>query len=109
MVGERVAHLGHGAGELGRRDVAVAVAVEGAEDLEQLLLVDEDVLVEVGHDRMQELVELDISVAVFVHVGEQRVDLVAGGFDAEGTEERRQLEVREAAVGVHVEAVEYVV
>lgn len=56
---------------------------------------------------MQELVELDVSVAVFVHVGEQRVELVAGGFDSEGTEERRQLQVREAAVRVHVEAFEY--
>lgn len=108
VVGEGMAHLGHGAGELRRRDIAVAVTVEGAEDLEQLLLVDENLLVEVGHDGVQELVELDVSVAVFVHVGEQSVYLIAGGFDSEGAEEGRQLEVREAAVGVHVEAFEYV-
>lgn len=58
----------------------------------------------VGEDYGDELVELDGSVAVGIHSGEEGVDLVAGELEAEGSEEGGELEQREAAVGVHVEA-----
>jgi hypothetical protein len=76
-----VAHERHGARELGGGDEAVAVAVEGAEGLGELRVVD-------GHcgaagpqeQRRQggELVELHGAVAVGVHGGDERVDLVPG-------------------------------
>lgn len=103
-VRQRVTHFGHGSGELGGGDVAVAVAVEGTENLQELLLVDEHLLAHVGHDGSDELVELHGAVAVGVHVGQQDVKLVAGGLEAKGSEKRRQLQVGEAAVRIHVEA-----
>jgi hypothetical protein len=104
-----VAHERHGARELGGGDEAVAVAVEGAEGLGELRVVD-------GHggaagpqeQRRQgggELVELHGAVAVGVHGGDERVDLVPGrGAEAQGAEQRRQLQLGEAPVAVEVEA-----
>lgn len=103
-VRQRVTHFGHGSGELGGGDVAVSVAVEGPENLQELLLVDEHLLAHVGHDGADELVELHGAVAVGVHVGQQDVKLVAGGLEAKGAEKGRQLQLREAAVRIHVEA-----
>lgn len=106
-VRQGVAHLRHGPRELGGGDVAVAVPVEGPEHLEQLLLVYENLLViHVGEDGVGELVKLDVAVAVLVHVGEEGVELVPGGLDAERPEEGGELQVGQAAVGVHVEVVE---
>lgn len=104
-----MAHLGHGTGELGGGDVAIAVAIERSEDLQQLLLIDENIVVHVGENGIDQFVEFDGAVAVGIHVGEERVELVAGGLDAEGAEEGAELELGEAAVGVHVEAPENVV
>lgn len=104
-----MSHLGHRSCELRGGNVSITVAVEGSKNLQELLLVDEDILVHVGHDGGDELVKLDVAVAVVIHVGKEAVELVPGGLDAEGTEERGELQVGEAAIGVHVEAVEYVV
>lgn len=97
-------HFGHGSGELGGGDVAVSVAIERPEDLRELLLVDEDLRVHVGQDGGDELVELDGAVSVGVHVGEEDVELVTGGLDAQRPEQGGELELGEAAVGVHIEA-----
>lgn len=105
-IGKRVAHLGHLSGELGGGDVAVAVAVEGAENLHELILVDEDLFVDVGQNGVNQFVEFDGAVAVGVDVGEKDVDLVTVRFEAEGAEEGGEFEVSEAAVVVHVEAAE---
>lgn len=103
-VRQGMAHLGHRPGQLSRRDVAVAVAVKQPEHLRQLLLVDKDLLGHVGQQGTDQLVKLDRAVAIGVHVGEHGVDLVAGRLEAKGAEEGGELELREAAIGVHVEA-----
>lgn len=107
-VGKRLAHLGHGTGELGGGDVAIAVAIERSENLQQLFLIDEDIVVHIGENGIDQFLEFDGAVAVGIHVGEERVELVAGGLDSKGAEERPELELREAAIGVHVEAPENV-
>ena len=58
-VGEGVPHLSHLSGELGGGDVAAAVAVEGAEELNDLVLVEKHLLVDVGEDCADDLVEFD--------------------------------------------------
>jgi hypothetical protein len=110
-VADGVAQPRHGPRELGGGDESVAVAVEGAEGLGELRLVD-------GHggaagpqeQRREgggELVELHGAVAVGVHGGDERVDLVpGGGAEAQGAEQRRELQHGEAPVAVEVEAEE---
>lgn len=44
-VGQRMTHLSHGTGELGGSDEAIAVTIEGFENLHQLLLIDENIVV----------------------------------------------------------------
>jgi len=58
-------------------------------------------------ERGGQLVELHGAVAVGVHGGDERVDLVpSGGAEAQGAEQRRQLQLGEAPVAVEVEAEE---
>lgn len=104
-----MAHLRHGTSELRSGDVAIAIAIERSENLQQLLLIDENIVVHVGENGIDEFIEFYRAVAVGIHVGEERMELVAGGFDAEGAEKGAELELREAAVGVHVETPENVV
>ncbi|CAL9149835.1 unnamed protein product [Musa hybrid cultivar] len=106
--GQRLAHARHGPRQLRRRYEPVAVPVEAAEDLQELLLVDHGLLGHDGRERRRELVELHGAVAVGVHACEHRVDLVAVGLEAEGAEEGSELQLGQAAVPVHVEAIEYV-
>ena len=108
-VGERMAHFGHGTSELGGGDVAITIAIERSENLHQLLLVDENIIVHIGENGIDEFIEFDGAVAVGIHVGEERMELVAGGFDAEGAEEGAEFELGETAIGIHVETPENVV
>jgi len=106
-----VAHERHGARELGGGDESVAVAVEGAEGLGELRVVDGDGGAAGPQEQRREgggeLVELHGAVAVGVHGGDERVDLVPGGrAEAQRAEQRRQLQLREAPVAVEVEAEE---
>ncbi|KAI4314000.1 hypothetical protein L6164_026943 [Bauhinia variegata] len=85
-------HPGHGAGELGGGDVAVAIPVEGPEYLQELFLVDEHLFIHVRQNGMHELLKLNVAIAILVHVGEQGVELIAvRRFDAEGPEEGGEL------------------
>jgi hypothetical protein len=108
-VADGVAHPRHGGRELSCGDEPVPVAVEGAERLCELRLVDGDGGAarpeEQRRQGRRQLVELDGAVSVGVHGGDERVDLVAGGgAEAQRPEQRRDLQLREAAV--EVEAVE---
>jgi hypothetical protein len=110
-VADGVAHPRHGGRELSCGDEPVPVAVEGAERLCELRLVDGDGGAarpeEQRRQGRRQLVELDGAVSVGVHGGDERVDLVAGGgAEAQRPEKRRDLQLREAAVAVEVEAVE---
>nr|CAB3477544.1 unnamed protein product [Digitaria exilis] len=110
-VADGVAHPRHGARELGGGDEAVAVAVEGAEGLGELGLVDGDGGAAGPEEQRRqgggELVELHGAVAVGVHGGDERVDLVPGGrAEPQRPEQRRQLQLGEAPVAVEVEAEE---
>ncbi|KAA0034510.1 hypothetical protein E5676_scaffold475G00530 [Cucumis melo var. makuwa] len=108
-VGERMPHFRHGTSELGGGDVSITITIERSENLHQLLLIDENIVVHIGENGIDEFIEFDGAVAVGIHVGEERMELVAGGFDAERAEEGAEFELGETAVGIHVETPENVV
>jgi len=102
-----VAEPGHGVRELGGGDEPIPVAVEDGEELTELVLgVRGPVGEEVGGDERDEFGELYEAVGVGVGAGDERVELVGAGRQAQGPEQGAQLQLRQAAVGVAVEGPE---
>jgi len=92
--------------ELGGGDGAVAVGVEDAERVAEVLL---DCRRVAGHRRVQrrELVQADEAVAVRVRLGHHPRHLVVGGRVAQALEQRGELRPRDPTVAVRVELAEH--
>lgn len=94
------------AGELGGGDGAVAVGVEDAEGVAEVLL-DGGRVAAGGGVEGGELVEADEAVAVGVRLGHHAGELVVGGRVPEALEQRAELGPRDPAVAVGVELAEH--
>lgn len=100
LVSQRLTHFRHSSGEFRGGDVPIPIPIEDPEHLYQLILIHQDLITNVGENRVDQFVEFNGSVPVGIHGGEQSMELIAVGFQTQGAEERRKLEMGEAAVGV---------
>lgn len=106
--GESVAEAGHGVGQLGGGDEAVAVSVEHPEELPQLLLRVRGLgREELGGHQGHELRELDEAVVVGVGLVDEGLQLVGARLQPQRPQKGAQLQLRQASVVVPIERTEY--